>query len=145
MFAANVDYYRAGSVAEAISLLGEHDGARLLAGGHSLIPLMKLRLASPSALIDIGGIDELRSITSNGAGLSVGSMATYYEISQSAAVQSVAPALAEAAGQVADVQVRNRGTIGGSLAHSDPAGDLPAVFLALGGTSWRRPAEGLGR
>jgi carbon-monoxide dehydrogenase medium subunit len=95
---------------------------------------MKLRLAAPSALIDIGGIGELRSISANGGGLSVGSMATYYEISQSSAVQSAAPALAEAAGQVADVQVRNRGTIGGSLAHSDPAGDLPAVFLALGGT-----------
>ena len=135
MVSNNFDYFAPETFDEAARLLAKYrDDGKIVAGGYSLIPLMKLRLAAPSTLIDIGNIIELRTISSNGGGLSVGSMATYYEISQSSAVQSAASALAEAAGQVADVQVRNRGTIGGSLAHSDPAGDLPAVFLALGGT-----------
>ncbi len=135
MVSNNFEYFAPDSFDEAARLLAKHrDDAKVVAGGYSLIPLMKLRLAAPGVLIDIGGIGELKDISGNGGGLTVGSMATYYELSQSSAVQTAAPALAEAAGQVADVQVRNRGTIGGSLAHSDPAGDMPAVVLALGGT-----------
>lgn len=126
------DYHRPETVEEASRLLSRaKGGGKLLAGGHSLIPLMKIRLAAPTALIDLGGIRELSGIKQSGDTLSIGSMTTYQEIEASDAVRKGAPVLAEAAHEVADVQVRNKGTIGGSLAHSDPAGDLPAVALAL--------------
>jgi len=126
------DYFRPSSVEEASRLLSRAGGSgRLLAGGHSLIPLMKIRLAAPTALIDLGGIKELSGIRSSGGSLVIGSMTTYQALESSDAVKKAAPVLAEAARQVADVQVRNKGTIGGALAHSDPAGDLPAVVLAL--------------
>jgi carbon-monoxide dehydrogenase medium subunit len=134
MFSANVDYYRAGSVAEAVSLLGEHDGARLLAGGHSLIPLMKLRLAQPSALVDIGRISELRGVEVSGGGVRIGALTAHAEIASSQAVKDACPMLAEAAAMIGDPQVRNRGTIGGNVVHADPASDLPTVLTALGGT-----------
>jgi len=134
MFAANFDYYRASSVADAGRLLAEHPGAKLLAGGHSLIPLLKLRLAAPSAVIDIGRIAELRGISSGGDGLRIGALTTHAEIAASSDVQQHAAALAEAAGQIGDPAVRNRGTIGGNLAHADPASDLPTVLAALGAT-----------
>lgn len=127
------EYHAPTSVAEAATLLDQHgDSAKILAGGHSLLPLMKLRFAQPEVIIDLAKISDLSYINQNGGGLSIGAMTTYADIESSSAIQSAAPALAEAAGMVADRQVRNMGTIGGSLAHADPAGDLPAVILALG-------------
>ena len=134
MFAANFDYYRASSVADAGRLLAEHPGAKLLAGGHSLIPLLKLRLAAPSAVIDIGRVAELRGISAGSDGLRIGALTTHAEIAASSDVRQHAAALAEAAGQIGDPAVRNRGTIGGNLAHADPASDLPTVLAALGAT-----------
>ena len=134
MFAADFEYYRAGSVAEAGQLLAAHPGAKLLAGGHSLIPLLKLRLAAPAAVIDIGRIAALRGIAADGDGLRIGALATHAEIAASDAVRAHAAALAEAAGQIGDPAVRNRGTIGGNVAHADPASDLPTVLAALGAT-----------
>ena len=133
MYAPEFAYYRAGSVAEAGQLLKAHPGAKLLAGGHSLIPLLKLRLAAPPALIDIGRIAELKGISVKGGRLRIGALTTHADIAASKDVQATAPALAEAAAQIGDPAVRNRGTIGGSLAHADPASDLPTVLCALGG------------
>ena len=133
MVTSSFDYHAPTSVAEALALLDQHgEDAKLLAGGHSLIPLMKIRLAEPSVLIDLGKIDTLSYINERDGGLAIGAMTTYSEIAASELVQARAPVLADASGQVADNQVRNRGTIGGSLSHADPAGDLPAVILALG-------------
>ena len=134
MFAAAFDYYRAGSIAEAHKLLREHPDARLLAGGHSLIPLMKMRLAMPAALVDIGRIASLKGITARGASLRIGSLTTHAELASSPDLQSACPMLAEAAAMIGDSQVRNVGTIGGNIAHADPASDLPAVLLALDAT-----------
>ena len=134
MFAADFEYYRAGSVAEARQLLAAHPGAKLLAGGHSLIPLLKLRLAAPAAVVDIGRVSELRGISNGGGALRIGALTTHAEIAASADVRAVAAALAEAAGQIGDPAVRNRGTIGGNVAHADPASDLPTVLAALGAT-----------
>ena len=139
---APFDYFKPSSVEEASRLLSRFRGAaKLIAGGHSLVPLMKTRLVSPEALIDLSGIKDLVGIKSSSDGLSIGAMTTYDQIESSEEVKTVAPALAEAADQVADVQVRNWGTIGGSLAHSDPAGDLPAVILALEGVVVSRSAR----
>ena len=128
------DYYAPTSVADALRLLRQHgDEAKLLAGGHSLLPIMKLRLSTPQCLIDLGKISELRFIREEDDGsLAIGAMSTYHDIKHSALVQARVPALAQAAGEVGDVQVQNKGTIGGSLAHADPAGDFPALALALG-------------
>ena len=134
MFATDFDYYRAGSVSEAGQLLQAHPGAKLLAGGHSLIPLLKLRLAAPAAVIDIGRIGELKGITVSGDTLKIGSLTTHAELAAAAAVRQHAAALAEAAGQIGDPAVRNRGTVGGNVAHADPASDLPTVLAALGAT-----------
>lgn len=135
MYPAKFDYYRANSVAEAVSLLQQHgEGARLLAGGHSLLPLMKMRLAQPSVLIDIGRITDLRGISPReDGGHRVGAMTTHAEIAASQELQGY-QVLIDAASSIGDVQVRNRGTIGGSLAHSDPGADYPAVVLALEAT-----------
>lgn len=136
------DYFKPSSVEEASRLLSRFRGAaKLIAGGHSLVPLMKTRLVSPEALIDLSGIEDLGGIKSNSNGLSIGAMTTYNQIESSEQVRTAVPALAEAAGQVADVQVRNWGTIGGALAHSDPSGDLPAVILALEGVILSRSAR----
>ncbi len=135
MIPESFDYQRAGSVSEAISLLQQGgDDAKILAGGHSLIPTMKLRLATPGTLIDIGGISELKYINDKGDYLAIGSGTTHWEIESSDLVAQKAPALSQAAGQIGDVQVRNRGTIGGVLAHSDPQADYPGVVLALDAT-----------
>lgn len=127
------DYYAPTSVADALRLLRQHgDDAKLLAGGHSLLPIMKLRLSTPQCLIDLGRISDLRFISEADDGsLAIGAMSTYHDIKNSALVQARVSALAEAAGEVGDVQVQNKGTIGGSLAHADPAGDFPALALAL--------------
>ena len=132
MVSATFDYHAPSTLDDALSLLGDDGDAKILAGGHSLIPMMKQRLAEPDALIDLGKIDGLSYVNETDGGIAIGAMTTYYDIINSAAVQANAPALAEAADMVADPQVRNMGTIGGSLAHSDPAADLPAVMLALG-------------
>jgi carbon-monoxide dehydrogenase medium subunit len=131
MFATSFEYYRAGSVAEAHKLWKQHPDAKVLAGGHSLIPLLKLRLAAPSALIDIGRIKALRGIKASGKRIRIGALTTHAELAASAALTSACPMLAEAAAQIGDPQVRNCGTIGGNIAHADPASDLPAVLLAL--------------
>ena len=133
MTTSTFEYYAPTSVAEAAELLARHgDKAKLLAGGHSLVPLMKVRLARPEVLISLGKIDSMAYIKESDGGLAIGAMTTYSQLESSDLVKSRAHLLAEAAGLVADPQVRNMGTIGGSLAHSDPAGDLPAVALALG-------------
>jgi carbon-monoxide dehydrogenase medium subunit len=131
MYAPSFDYYRADSVADAQQLLAAHPGAKLLAGGHSLVPLLKLRLAAPPALIDIGRIPELRGISRQGDVIRIGALTTHAELAASADLRHGAPALAEAAAIVGDPAVRNRGTIGGNIAHADPASDLPAVLVAL--------------
>ncbi len=132
MFAAPFDYHRPKTVAEAVQLLREVQGARLLAGGHSLLPAMKLRLASPAALIDISRIAELSGIKADKDGLTIGAMTTHATIADSDVVRKHCPVLAETAGIVGDLQVRNRGTIGGSLAHADPGADYPTLMLLLG-------------
>src|SRR5437879_138501 len=133
MIATEFDYLTPSSLDEAISLLTRHgDEAKLLAGGHSLIPIMKLRLAQPKFLIDIGRLAGLSVIHEDGGAISVGSLATHHAVETSELLKSKLPLLPETAAHVADVQVRNRGTIGGSLVHADPAADLPATALALG-------------
>jgi carbon-monoxide dehydrogenase medium subunit len=132
---APFEYVAASSPAHALDLLAEHgDEAKLLAGGHSLLPMMKLRLAAPAVLIDIGRLTELSGITSSGDELVIGATTRHAELVASALVQEHAPLLAHAAAQVGDPQIRHRGTIGGSLAHADPAADLPMALVALGGT-----------
>ena len=121
MFPAHTTYHRAGSVSEAVQLLSGNEGAKVLAGGHSLIPPMKLRLAAPAMLVDIGRIEALKGITANDGGLSIGALTTHAEIASSDLVQQQAPLLAEAAALVGDPAVRNRGTIGGNVSHADPA------------------------
>ena len=131
MFAQDFDYYRASSLADARQLMAAHPDAKLLAGGHSLVPLLKLRLAAPSAVIDIGRIQELRGITCQAATIRIGALTTHAELATAAEVRAAAPALADAAAVVGDPAVRNRGTIGGNVAHADPASDLPTVLVAL--------------
>lgn len=132
MFASNFDYFRAGTAQEAGSLLKYHPGAKLLAGGHSLIPVLKLRLAAPSALVDLSAIDEMRGIEADRGTIRIGALTTHAELAGSDILQSRAAALAEAAGMIGDPAVRNRGTIGGNAAHADPASDLPPVLACLG-------------
>ena len=132
MYPAQFEYSKAGSVAEAIQILQGDPDAKIIAGGHSLIPLMKLRLARPSQVVDIGGIAGLRGISVSDGVVSIGALTTHHEISTSADVQTNCGILAEAAGGVGDPAVRNRGTIGGNVSHADPASDLPTVLTALG-------------
>lgn len=131
MYTTEFEYVRATSLDEAVALLKEDKDAKLLAGGHSLLPAMKFRLARPGKLIDIGRIDSLRGINSSNGSVSVGALTTHAVI---AASEDVPTALSEAAAGVGDPQVRNRGTIGGNIAHADPASDLPTVLVALGAT-----------
>lgn len=135
MIPAPFDYKRASSAAEAISLVGEYgDDAKFLAGGHSLLPLMKLRLAQPAVLIDIARISDLSYIREDGNHIAIGAMTRHHDVEHSPIVKQHVPLLAHAASHVGDPQVRHRGTIGGSIAHSDSASDLPATTLALGAT-----------
>jgi aerobic carbon-monoxide dehydrogenase medium subunit len=133
MFPAKFEYAAPSSLQEAVGLLADPE-AKVLAGGHSLLPLMKLRLAQPKLLVDIGRIPGLSYVRREDGQLAIGAMTTYREIQLSDVVQRAAPVLAEAAHEVGDPQVRAKGTLAGALAHADPAGDLPAVVLALGGT-----------
>lgn len=131
MYPAPFDYYRATSLADAIRLLGAHPDAKVLAGGHSLLPMLKLRLATPSALVDIGRLPELGDIRAEGATVRIGALATHHELATSPVMRRHCPLLAEVAGKIADPQVRNWGTVGGNIAHADPASDLGAALLAL--------------
>ena len=131
MYASQFDYHRASSIADAHRLLAANPGAKLLAGGHSLIPMLKLRLASVPAVIDIGRVAELRGVTQSGSAIRIGALTTHAELASSSLLRSTATALADAAGLVGDPAVRNRGTIGGNIAHADPASDLPTVLVAL--------------
>jgi aerobic carbon-monoxide dehydrogenase medium subunit len=132
MFPASFEYHRAASVKEALAMLQQFgEEGKILAGGHSLIPLMKLRLAQPGHLVDIGGIRELASIREEGGRVVIGGLVTHRAVEASAVVQAKLAMLSECASLIGDVQVRNRGTIGGSLAHADPAADYPAAVLAL--------------
>ncbi|MGE3620266.1 MAG: xanthine dehydrogenase family protein subunit M [Acidimicrobiia bacterium] len=132
MIPAAFDYVRAGSVDEAVALLAEHgEDAKLLAGGHSLLPLMKLRLATPAVLVDVGRLSELSYVRDRGDHLAVGALTRHRDLQVDPLLAAHAPLLAHVAGQVGDPQVRHRGTIGGSVAHADPASDLPAALLAL--------------
>ena len=135
MIPAKFEYKRAGSVAEALSMLAEDpDETKLLAGGHSLLPLMKLRLAAPAVLVDVGRLSELSYVREEGDQVAIGALTRHRDLEVSEVARLHAPLLAHVAGQVGDPQVRHRGTIGGSIAHGDPASDLPAAVLALGGT-----------
>ena len=132
MLLREVEYARPSSVEEAIRLLGAHEGARALAGGQTLISVMKARAASPDVLVDLGRLDELRAISVSGETLQLGAMATYAQIMSSSEVDVSRPILAEVAAQIADVQVRNRGTIGGNVCSNDPTNHLPPLLVALG-------------
>ena len=131
---ANFDYYRASSIDEAESLCKANADASFLAGGHSLIPAMKLRLSEPGALVDIAGIDELKGIDRDGDMIRIGALTTHSEVESSGAVNDACSVLSETAGMIGDPQVRNRGTLGGNIAHADPASDYPGILLALGAT-----------
>ena len=135
MIPAAFDYVRAGSAAEAISLIGEHgEDAKFLAGGHSLLPLMKLRLAQPTVLVDIGRVTDLSYINDGGDHIAIGALTRHMDVENSDLLHEHVPLLAHAASHVGDPQVRHRGTIGGTIAHADPASDIPATTLALGAT-----------
>jgi len=137
------DYHRATSVDEAIALLtSQGSEAKLLAGGHSLLPIMKLRLAEPESLIDIGRIRELRGVRHDGDAIVVGALTTHTEIARDSLIVSAVPLLAETASRIGDRQVRNRGTIGGALAHADAASDYPASILALEATIVAKGSDG---
>ncbi len=125
-------YHRPATLKEAASLLRRSGNARPLSGGQSLIPALKMRLADPSALVDLGGIAELRGIRRDGATLTIGAMARHAEVAASQEVMAAIPALARLAAGIGDRQVRNQGTLGGALANNDPAADYPAAVLALG-------------
>ncbi len=134
MYSESFDYYRPSTLDEAISLLNDVPGAKLLAGGHSLLPSMKLRVSSTSALIDIGRLPGLSGVEIEGNTLKIGALTTHATIAESEEVRAACPILAETAAQIGDQQVRNRGTIGGSLAYADPSADLPTSVMALRGT-----------
>jgi carbon-monoxide dehydrogenase medium subunit len=132
MPAASFEYHAPATIQEAIALLTQYDGeAKILAGGHSLLPIMNLRLAQPKALIDIGKIPGLSGIREDNGSIVIGAMTTHYLVESSSLLKQKVPILPETAAVIGDVQVRNRGTIGGSIAHADPAGDLPGAAVAL--------------
>ncbi len=132
MYPAKVSYHRAGSVAEAVQLLADNEDSKIIAGGHSLIPLMKLRLAGPAALVDIGRIAELKGVSRENGTVRIGALTTHAELASSSDLEAACPLVSEAAEQIGDPAVRNRATIGGNLVHADPASDLPTVATALG-------------
>lgn len=143
MIPAPFDYVRSGSVDEAVAALAEHgDEAKLLAGGHSLLPLMKLRLAFPTVLVDVSRLRELSYVRDGGDHIAVGALTTHATIARDDLVRAQAPLLAKAASLIGDPQVRHRGTLGGALAHGDPASDLPAVVLAFDATLVVRGPDG---
>ena len=143
MIPSSFTYKRAGSATEALDLVAEHgEDAKFLAGGHSLLPLMKLRLAAPEVIIDLGGLRDLSYVTDQGSYVAIGALTRHHDVENSELLGREVPLLAHAAAQVGDPQIRHRGTIGGSIAHADPASDLPAVLLALDATVVARGADG---
>jgi carbon-monoxide dehydrogenase medium subunit len=143
MIPNNFEYFAPKSIAEALKLLDKHsDDCKILSGGHSLIPVLKLRLASPAVIVDIGRIKELKQIKIEKDTIRIGANTTHAEIARSAELMQNCPLLVETAAQIGDQQVRNRGTIGGSLTHADPAADWPAAILALNGEIVARSSKG---
>ena len=143
MIPAPCDYVRVGSAEEAVAALVEHgDDAKVLAGGHSLLPLMKLRLATPAVLVDVGRVADLSYIRDEGDHIAIGALTRHRELETSDVLEQHVPILEHVAHLVGDPQVRHRGTLGGTLAHGDAASDLPAVVLALGGTLVARGPNG---
>jgi carbon-monoxide dehydrogenase medium subunit len=132
MIPAQFDYVRAGSVDEAVAALAEHgEDAKVLAGGQSLIPLLRLRLSYPEVLVDVGRVDEMRGVRDDGGDIVIGAMTTHHDVLRDPLVREHAGLIVDATTTVADPAVRHRGTFGGALSHADPAGDLPAVAVAL--------------
>lgn len=142
MIPSKFDYVRATSVDDALTRIAGDDEAKLLAGGHSLLPIMKLRMATPSTLVDISGLSELTGLSMRGDVLHIGAGVRHRDLERSDLVRTGVPLLAHAASTIGDPQVRSRGTIGGSVVHADPAADLPAVLLALGATMVMRGPAG---
>jgi len=151
MIPAPFEYRRVGTVDEAIQALSDGPDAKLLAGGHSLLPLMKLRLARPSLLVDISRLQDLKYVKEDGERVAIGALTRHHDVANSEVLQELCPILSYAAGEIGDPQVRHVGTIGGSVAHADPASDMPSVLLALdaemvirgaGGASRTVPASG---
>lgn len=136
------EFYAPETADEAISLLTKFEGSKLLAGGHSLIPLMKLRIASPEVIVDINGIKDLSHIREEGREIRIGALTRLSEVQFSPLLMKACPMLPETAGLIADPQVRNRGTVGGNLAHGDPANDLPPAMIALGASFLIRGPRG---
>ena len=134
MYSSTMDYYRATSVSDAVKALEKNKGAKLLAGGHSLIPAMKLRVANPPMLVDIGHVKGLSGIKVSRKEVKIGALTTHAAVAASEEIKEACPILAEAAALIADPQVRNRGTIGGSLANADPASDYPTLITAMDAT-----------
>ena len=132
MYPAAFEYHTPGSVQEALGLLGKLDDAKILAGGHSLVPMMKLRLAQPKHLIDLRKVPGLNTIKEDGNSIAIGAMTTHWEVESSKLLQAKCPVVSDTAKIIGDPAVRNKGTIGGSLAHADPAADMPATVIALG-------------
>jgi carbon-monoxide dehydrogenase medium subunit len=131
MIPVSFDYVRAGSVKEALNLLSAGDGSKVIAGGHSLLPMMRFRLVQAPKLVDISRLEELRGVQEFKRGVRIGAATPYADLVTNALLRERCPIVGEVAADIADIQVRNRGTIGGSLAHADPASDMPAVMLAL--------------
>jgi carbon-monoxide dehydrogenase medium subunit len=143
MIPANFEYFAPTTIEEALRLLDQHgDDCKILSGGQSLIPVLKLRLAAPAVIIDIGRIKELKAINLDGGTIRIGANATHAEIASSKEIKQHCPLLADTARQIGDQQVRNRGTIGGSLVHNDPAADWPAAVLALNAEVVARSSKG---
>jgi aerobic carbon-monoxide dehydrogenase medium subunit len=145
MIPAPFEYERADSVDGAIQLLSAKDDAKIIAGGHSLLPLMRLRLATPSTLVDISRLNDLRYINEDGDTIAIGALTRHHDVANDQTLQRLCPILPYAASKVGDPQVRHVGTIGGSVAHADPAGDMPAVLLALGAEMVVHGANGASR
>ncbi|MEP7227978.1 MAG: xanthine dehydrogenase family protein subunit M [Gemmatimonadales bacterium] len=134
MIPTSFDYVRAGSLKDALNALAVGDGTKVISGGHSLLPIMKFRLAQPRRLVDISRLDELKGIEEKGRGARIGAGTTYRELLESELLRERFPLVVEATETIGDLQVRNRGTVGGSLAHADPASDMPAVMIAVDAT-----------
>ncbi len=142
MIPASFDYVRAASLRDALTVLASGDGAKVIAGGHSLLPMMRFRLAQPGRLVDVGGIEELRGVSEHRRGARIGATTTYRDILASDLLRERFPIIGECTENIGDLQVRNRGTIGGSLAHADPNSDIPAVMLVLDATFNLRSKRG---
>jgi len=142
MIPASFDYVRAVSLRDALSALAAGDGSKVIAGGHSLLPVMKFRLAQPTRLVDIAALPELRGVAEHRRGARIGATTTYRDLLESELLRERFPILAECTENIGDLQVRNRGTIGGSLAHADPSSDMPAVMLTLDATFNLRSKRG---